>query len=272
MTLSDITVLVPSIGRDSLINTICSIPPECNIIIGWDSDKVDMPIFDRQNVKYILYAYRSPGKTKQALIREVETTWFMILDDDDEIIDGYLQLVCNEVTFSKAIDPSWISSHWTKEYPKKSLESKNKSSKWMNIFPDVFEKYYFDWSYGKSKSEKYTLNHVIPSSAVLMKTAAFRKSNLKFQFNFLDEVIPTTYFMATHVGLLHKDYGLKYTSQDNSVSHPITDPSLSTDYLKVIASMADVHLHDPNLTSTLWARVIVNAIEATRFNYQRRFK
>lgn len=265
MNLSDITVLIPSIGRQSIYKLIEGLPENINIIIGCDYctnefiESLKDHLVSNSNVKILEYHYGVPGITKQSLINLVSTDYFMIMDDDDIILPEFWDLAVESIN---KFNPSWIFTHYIRE------DSTNQciTTDIIPVTPFNFKDYYFNWDTSGS-SMSYKLSHLYPCSEVLVKTADWRLMQLDpiyfLKYDILDDTIPFTKFMSSYYGIMFKSTHILYGLPKDSVSHSNRDILTSTDFGLVISDMARVRIKTEN---DIWYKVLRNAIEVTNYN------
>lgn len=118
--LPQITVIIPSIGRDTLKRTIDSLlkqnQKKWKAIIGFDAidkKKANMLISNLPKDKRIEYLYikdklgqgkNSAGKVRNNLINICTTDWICFLDDDDTFTPDYFDRFIEELDSQKNLD------------------------------------------------------------------------------------------------------------------------------------------------------------------------
>lgn len=292
MQLSDITILIPTIGRNSVFKAIKSIPDDCKILVALDSncgnhifeyDSESRLISNEYESAHItdlfVVNYQCAGLTKAFLISIVQTEWFMILDDDDYLLPGTLDRFVQAINSSKLTghDPKWMSTHychesevqcklsWTKEYLKT-----HDSLDVIKSF-DEFKSKYWEWINGV-RSDDYTLNHIYPCSEILMSTGEFRQMiridpELNFKSHLLDDVIPTLSFMSLYCGLNDINWGIAYTTPQESVSRsPKIHPTLDSEFSNLVHHLYSKYL---NTHESLWLTALTNMLNVTNYNLKK---
>lgn len=289
MQLSDITILIPTIGRDSIFDAINSIPTECKILVALDSkcgnhilkyNESHRLLTKGHNYAYItdlfIVNYQCAGLTKAYLISKVKTEWFMILDDDDYLLPGTLNRFVQAINTSKVIghDPKWISTHychesdvqrklsWTEDYLKT-----NDPLDVIKSF-DEFKSKYWEWIDGV-RTDEYTLNHIYPCSEILMSTHEFHQMvninpELNFKIHLLDDVIPTLTFMTMYSGINDINWGIAYTTPSESVSRsPRIHPALDLEFNNLVRYLYSKYL---DTHESLWLTALTNMLHVTNYN------
>lgn len=267
--MNDLTVVIPTIGRKSLQSALQSIDIDCKVILSLDrSADLDIvnKIVDESNLKSnitIIPAYEfvsftapnlGPGLVKQSGINNVTTKYFVILDDDDVFIEGYLQYAMDLLTKT---NKQWIATHDSRNI--KSLTS----TSWSIIAKESFMNSFFDYDHYERK-----LQSIYPGSEVICETEAFKShsesTGHKFELNYLDDVIPMTSFMSSHDGILHSGYGIGYSIGENSVSHHGFDPFEKSGLKIVLIQVSELFVKTGN---PVWKRAMANLLSTTRYNY-----
>jgi len=107
-----ITFIIPSIGRDTLINSIQSIQNQTNenwkIIIIFDGIKSTLDFQDDKikvfEIEKMGEDTNSAGNVRNYGIQYVDTEWIAFLDDDDTISNNYIQNFIDEQTLFPSMD------------------------------------------------------------------------------------------------------------------------------------------------------------------------
>ena len=113
MTTSKITFIIPSIGRETLKDTIESLEKQTNsgwnAIIAFDGCS---PTFETQDPRIRIIQteeklgkdINSAGLVRNAAIRYVETEWIAFVDDDDTLAHNYVETFYQESATEPAVD------------------------------------------------------------------------------------------------------------------------------------------------------------------------
>ena len=107
-----ITFIIPSIGRETLKNTVQSLQnlenPNWECIIVFDGIKQNIEINDS---RIVVYEIEKKGKKNYggyvrnfALKMDIKSNWVGFLDDDDTISNKYIDYLLEEITNYKLID------------------------------------------------------------------------------------------------------------------------------------------------------------------------
>lgn len=295
MQLSDITILIPTIGRDSVFKAIKSIPVECNILVALDN-KCGNHIFKYDEETHLLTKdsyqvhitdffvvnYQCAGLTKSFLISEVQTPWFIILDDDDYFLPGTLNRFVQIINIleERGHNPKWIATHYCSEsdISNKLAQADEYHLVTDQLFADRFDfiksfgdfkNKYWEWIDGAARTDEYTLTHIYPCSEVLMSTKEFRQMiifdhELQFRNHLLDDVIPTLSFMSQHSGVNDLYWGIAYTTPLESVSRsPRIHPSRDMEFLRLVQQLYTKYL---NTHESLWLTALSNMLHVTNYN------
>lgn len=264
MELNNLTVLIPSIGRESIKNAINSIPKECKIIISFDNP-IDT-IFSDGNEHYI-NNFKSAGRNKQFLIDKVETPYFIMLDDDDEFVPGILELMLRDL---KNTSMKWASVHYTSK--RNLLWRENILFAPTIIYnKEKFSSHYFNWTDDPNKYKDNQLNWIYPNSEVMVETNAFlnmQKTNPETLLTepYYDEAVAMTNFMAYHPGMNYDIYGIYYRVPENSVSHTSKRLPDENNVLDRVVSRMIRRYHETG--DWFWMRAIYNLIGSANYNYK----
>lgn len=104
-----ITFIIPTIGRPTLTNTICSLKNQniknWNAIIIFDGLKSNIDINNNtydERIRIVEIKKKGLGVNSAGLVRNygmslVKTKWIAFLDDDDTIVDNYIELFYKEL-------------------------------------------------------------------------------------------------------------------------------------------------------------------------------
>lgn len=281
MKLKDITVLIPTIGRDTISESIKSIPPACNITIMLDPgvpnylDKFEnlrSMIHSKYYLEYDisllqLFGISGPGEVKQRLIESVKTDYFIILDDDD-YFHKYFLSYCLSMINSVDYKVSWIATHWVKSDD--AVAYNELAKEFSKVDLEFLNDRYWDWIDG-NRDYNYTKSHIYPSTEVLINTKDFmdfqyycQENESKFKFKILDDTVPILNFMTKYVGINHEGVGIFYHQTDNSVSRTRLNKSLKSEVETVIGIMSGLYLKTRN---KIWLRAIYNALRVCDFNF-----
>jgi glycosyltransferase involved in cell wall biosynthesis len=268
---SQLTIVIPTIGRDALKDALKSIDIKCTIQIIIDPkcnkdtvNKIFDIVRDSGHQSQILIANApkgGPGFVKNYGIKLVSTDWFVILDDDDQFVPGYLKYAMNLLSKSMTMF-DWMTTHYSQN-PGKLVESHTV------VYAIDFLKYYFD-------TERYynRLNFIYPGSETICRTETFKNihDNLpifSYKYDYLDDVLPMTKFMSSTNGILHLGEGVMYGVVDSSVSHNTTPPYEYEGFKNVVADLTKILTTwrlGPN-ERILWKRVLTNLLDVSYFNF-----
>jgi len=209
--MKNITVVISTIGRDSLIKAIKSIPESCDLVVSVDKkfeDKVkDLNIKNIRSDIKIVKGGLGPGQVKQLGIDKVKTDWFILLDDDDYFKKNAFKV------FNKIINKYSDKINWIGFSDKKPF--KNLFSHVIVYNLEIFNSFYFNYT---DYSKIYRDNHIYPANSTLIKTKTFRDKKYKFEGNYCDDVIPINSIMMYTKGIYLFKSLINYSSTSNSVS------------------------------------------------------
>ena len=113
MSTSKITFIIPSIGRETLKDTIESLEKQTNsdwnAIIAFDGcsptfESEDPRIRILQTEEKLGQGSNSAGLVRNAAIRSVETEWIAFVDDDDTLAHNYVETFYQESATEPAVD------------------------------------------------------------------------------------------------------------------------------------------------------------------------
>lgn len=264
MQLNELTVLIPSIGRNTLKDALKNIPSACEVIISFDGNIQSGIWLD--NYKYYVNNFKSAGRNKQFLIDKVKTPYFIMLDDDDEFVPGVLeQMLCG----LRNTGMKWASVHYTSKrnllwkenilFAPTVIDSKEK-----------FSSHYFSWTDDSNKYKDNQLKWIYPSSEVMVETKAFKemqKSNPETLLiePYYDEAVAMTNFMAYNPGINYDIYGIYYRVPENSISHTSNRLPDENNVLDRVVSRMIRRYHETG--DWLWMKAIYNLIGSANYNY-----
>lgn len=239
---TSLTVIIPTINRESIIDAVESIDIDCNLIISLDASQ--KRLLHRINRPYKVVAGNipnNPASTKNAGISYVTTKYFIILDDDDQFVPGFLSFALNAMENNPKAN--WLSTHWDER-----LEGDFE----YEVVDNVISRY-FDW-------DKYDLDHcknsIYPNSSILVRTDSW---NLLYPISINnDDIVPCTYFMLHNPGIHHFGSGFRISRSNNSVSRRIPDISSPRYFglFKVILRHS--------MDNKFWDKVLINALNIVR--------
>lgn len=252
--LSNLTVLIPTIGRHSIHAAIKSISPECKIHIIRDKDNCESDFLEdlsSDRIKLFTSDESGAGPVKRYAIDTVKSKYFLILDDDDQLIPGFLEL--SILMMSSDPKLTWMSTHW-----KEGIDSLITPQCDIIDSFEQFEKYYFVWDEYHLRFNKF----IYPNSSIIIKTEAFinylESGGSHFASTVNDDIIPMTEFMMNYPGINHRGYGFIVGKTPNSVSRGrIEFTDAHKDLLYTIA------LHASNgkpIVTKIWRKVMNNLL------------
>jgi len=263
----DLTVIIPTIGRNSLISAINSIDVDCHIYAILDkcySDlyhELEIKLINNvknHNVELIQSDKAGPGHVKQFGIDKVSSRYFIILDDDDTFVEGFLEYAINFMRNGA----DWVATHYS-ENPVYFTKD------WLEVYPTKFASYYFN-----TDDYIHRLNYIYPGSEVMCLTDKFRSLNkddfFRYKLNYLDDVIPMTNYMSKSFGILNLSDGIHYGLTNGTVSHTNTNPIDIPDFNRVVKEISRmlVSMDLSDMDRKLWKRVLTNLLDVSYFNYK----
>jgi hypothetical protein len=278
MELKDITVLIPSIGRSTIIDSINSVPKECQIHILLDISRSNSQYLwedfnqliepvRRDNIHLATTYVASPGLSKQKLIDSVNTKYFIILDDDDYFHKDFLEY-CVKLINNSDESIGWITTHWVTdtEAPNYGILGRL----YATVNNDYLHEFYWEWVDGLREHD-YTRTHIYPSTETLINADLFHKfqqfneiDESQFKFRILDDAIPVLNFMLHTTGINHEGFGIFYHQTADSVSRTKLNKNLEADVETVIGVMTRLYL---KTRDKIWLKSINNALRTCDFNF-----
>lgn len=247
--MSKLTVLIPSIGRQSLVNAINSVPKQFPVeVLVTGADFPEMPENIRDFDYTVMPDRLGPGPAKQHLIDRCTSEYFVILDDDDEFMPGFLEACERALLDDQYCD--WIQSGMCEEV------TDTYKFQLINECQQLYDNYF---EYDKYSTE-YVKTHIYPNSTCIIRTAEFRKMALSFSENsYGDDVIPILSFLINRRGYYVMNGVTQSGHNDTTVSRrvvPIDEVSkLCTDITEKIITAPNVLLRD------IWIRCYDNLVK-----------
>jgi glycosyltransferase involved in cell wall biosynthesis len=114
-----VTVIIPSIGRSTLLHSLKSLINQSNLywkcLVGFDGinsiEKIQFPLPKDPRIEYIFFPdklgidgqHGQAGKVRNNLIEMAKTDWVCFLDDDDTFKDAYIKTLYEEIRSSKSV-------------------------------------------------------------------------------------------------------------------------------------------------------------------------
>jgi len=98
-----LTIIVPTIGRDTLEKALATVPKEVGVIVCGDGFLPELAETPQRTVTSTRQKYGSAGLVRNAAIAKAKTPWVGFLDDDDALLPGYLSTFENEVESADVI-------------------------------------------------------------------------------------------------------------------------------------------------------------------------
>lgn len=251
MDLSDITILIPSIGRDSLKRAFESVPKECKVKVliqgkfsEEDTDKFK-DFIPEPNLSFSITKF-GPGVAKSHLVKSVKTKFFMILDDDDWIPTGYLEECLKFLNEGyKWVCPSILGQK----------ESEEIEYRFICSLKDVNDRLFNYTSF----DESYARYHLYPCNSTIMSTSEFLKCGEFHHLDYADDLIPVLNFMMNYRGVMLMNRGLLGDEGNNSVSRRL----INKDRLQRIVKEITIKIYESNtdLEIDIWKRALNNTFD-----------
>lgn len=247
-----LTVIIPTIGRKSIEDSLKSIDYPAKIVVATDIECENFKDISESAKKYgarlILTGEHGAGNVKNNAIELVDTPYFIILDDDDQFIPEFLNTAMYFMLFNVKI--GWFSTHW-----KEGITELMSSSAAL-VKPDSFLNRYFDFDdYSNQK------NYIYPNSSILWKTELYqeyiRNGGYRFQGNTQDDVLICTDFMSKYMGFNHFGYGFIVGKDPESVSRK--EVNLSDENKNLIDELVRRSISG-NEDAKLWRKVMYNIL------------
>lgn len=211
-----LTVIIPTIVRDTIHRTIASIDIPCNILVIVDDAYSDKElIIDDPRVKIHRHSgVKGPGANKNYGISLVTTEYFTIQDDDDEFVNGYLKFAMDWLNNSEY---KWLTTHHISGSFENTIEMEE-------ITPENFLNKYFNWD---NYSDNF-LNMVYPNGGSIFHTSTWRAFGANFDIDpfFCDDVKAPYDFCSNHLGLNHKGFGHIVHVNNDSVSKEVSQSDI----------------------------------------------
>lgn len=221
----DLTVVIPSIGRESLINSIKSVDISAKIVIGISKDDYEKLsseardyIDESFNTDIVIFESRlSPGASKDHLIRtQVYTKYVTIMDDDDQFNPGFLNWAL-AILEDHVKTPCWVTSLWSSQATKEDFGIFEFISDSKTIFEKLFE-------YSKY-SDEYFKDHIYPNSSTVFRTELYKQIPNKFKYEgkYGDDILPNIWLMLHYPGIQAKFSGAIISKSENTISRNIDE-------------------------------------------------
>ena len=220
----DLTVVIPSIGRESLINSIKSVDISAKIVIGISKDDYEKLsseardyIDESFNTDIVIFESRlSPGASKDHLIRtQVYTKYVTIMDDDDQFNPGFLNWAL-AILEDHVKTPCWVTSLWSSQATKEDF----------GIFEFIGSqvqttKKLFDYN---SYTPEYFKEHIYPNSSTVFRTELYKMvpRSFRYQGKYGDDILPNLWLMSRYSGIQAKFSGAVIGTEENTVSRNIS--------------------------------------------------
>lgn len=257
--MNNLTILIPSIGRDSLFKAVENlIPLECKISIlatgqvseeFWKKyDKLSELDPGRITCEYIEQRLCA-GVAKQYLIDHVTTDLFLVLDDDDTLVIECLKVAVN---IMNTTDCNWVCN-------KGGHESKGYLLGAVNNL-DQLEEHLFEYD---KWDQKYEMTHLYPTSNCIVRTEKFKELNNQFCLPYGDDIVPITDYMIKYPhGAFFMTPSIIYQSTEESVSRKYRNPGELDVLLVDITSKLLKSTSD--LEYRIWMRCMDNMIKRVK--------
>lgn len=257
--MNNLTILIPSIGRDSLFKSVENLLPlDCKIHIlatgqvgeeFWTKyDKLSEVAPERITCSYLEQRLNA-GLAKQYLIDQVDTDLFMVLDDDDTLLIEHLKLGVRIMNTSEC---NWVCHKGGHEEKGSLLAAVNNLEQ---LESSLFE--YDKWD------PKYEMSHLYPTSACIVRTEKFKGLNNHYTLPYGDDIVPITDYMINYPnGVFFMTPSLIYQSTEDSVSRKYRKPE-ELDVLLVDLASKMMNSIDKR-EYRIWMRCLDNMIKRVK--------
>lgn len=270
---NQLTVLIPCIGRKSVINSINSVDyaKEIHVLLMNNDLGLDGMTQNKYKIPVVWHLYPGilyPGLSKKVLISKVTTKYFIILDDDDMFVEGYLYSAMDRLSTLPLA--KWYCAHrYNSEKLRANLRFRDIEIIGQNLKPIESKIFRFSDYNGDINPDK-----IYPYSTSIFDTESYKKiANKGLGFDafpeYGDDIIPGYTMVYLFIGILDKQHFLDSDFGDNSVSRRYCPAPLLNSLIYLIRSRCSF-MHKEY--QDIMIENVINKINYTNKHYEQAHK
>lgn len=197
--MNELSIIIPTIGRESILDTLRSVMhPNIHEYLIVDDSKEGIPEELKSSIHGICHEAtflttvggEGPGFTKSMGISSVTSDYFLIIDDDDQLVGDQSISVIMDVL--RDLRPNWVSFHWG------SKKTDPYDVKMRYLSQGDLMDWLFDFSHYNPEGN---FDVVYPGSSVVFNTKKFREQDTWMHHKYADDALSASLFMYRNSGV-----------------------------------------------------------------------